>query len=510
MDSVKRNKTILKNTIYMYIRMALLMFVTLYTSRMTLRVLGEEDFGIYNVVAGVVVLFAIFNNALTSGVQRYINYYTGRNNTEMAKSIFAVSFYSFIVLSFIIILLSETIGLVLLEKYLIIPESRMIYAKIVYQLAIATTVFSMLRVPFNAVIIAYEKMSFYAYTSIIEGVLKLLSAYLLTIVKWDSLVQHSVNYLMISILLLFVYWIYCKNHFQIINFKNNTDKNTIYELLAFSGWNIVGSSGNIVCNQGLNLLINHFFGVTANAAMGIANQVNHAVYSFLTSFQTAFNPQIVKLYAQKEIDETFSLITKTSKLSFMLVYLVILPLINNLNFILCLWLGKPPEHSGVFIQCLCIYTMLDSLSGPLWMLAEAEGNIKKYQIYTFISGIVVLPLAAVAYQIGLSASCGLMIHNCTIFGFMIWRLFYLRERTGFPIVAYCKDVYLRIIAIIGVSLLLNVIKNRFIILPNDVINFFVSCFISVVILIILYSTIGLNRNERRWAVTLVMNKIRRL
>ena len=485
--------------------MILLMFLGLYTSRVTLKVLGAEDFGIYNVVGGIVVLFLFFTSALTSGIQRYLNFYLGENDETSLKKIFSQSYLVIVILALIILVLSESVGILLLEKYMVIPPERMNAARVIYQLSILSTIFMILKIPFNATIIAYEHMSFFAYTSLIEGGLKLACVLVLPYVLCDRLILYAVFTMSVPLILYITYFIYCKIKFPIINFKRYKDKDLLKGIVSFSGWNIVGSAANILCKQGLNVVINRFFGVTINAAMGIANQVNTAIYSFLSNFQTAFNPHIVKSYAQKEMDTVFDFSIKTSKYSFFMLFFIILPFSVNIDFVLDVWLDKVPDYSNIFTLCLCVFTLIDSLYGPLWMLVEAEGNIKQYQLVGGISGLMVLPVTYVCFALKLPSYSGLVVHNVQLFAFMIWRLFYLKKRMAFPVGIYCKEVFLRLIFIIPLGLIPTLFVHW--VVKNTIASFFASCITSCVVLAVLYLTIGVSKDERAKLFSIIKTKV---
>jgi putative transmembrane protein len=487
--------------------MFLLMFLGLYTSRIALKILGAEDFGIYNVVGGVVVLFLFLNNALTAAVQRYLNFYLGKDDIESVKKVFSQSFYVFLGLCLVIAVFSETIGLLIVEKYLIIPNERITVARIIYQLSIASTIFLTLRIPFNAVIIAYENMSFYAYTSLVEGILKLVTTIILVYIQIDKLLLLAAFNTILSAFWVIVFLIYCKSKFSVINFKRYTDKALLRGIIEFSGWNIIGSAVLILSNQGVNVIINRFFGVAVNAAMGVANQVNTAIYAFLTNFQIAFNPQIVKSYAQKDYEYLNNLVINTSKYSFFLLYFIILPFSINVDFVLQVWLVEVPRFSNAFILHLCFFTLIDSLSGPLWMLAEAEGNIKKYQIVSSVMGLTVLPLTYISFKLGLPVYMGLLFRNILTFIFMLWRLTYLRERTAFPIEQYVKKVFFKLAIIVPISLLSVYVIHRLI--PDTVLAFFISCTASCIILVVLYYFIGISSAERKLVYAFIREKMKR-
>ena len=501
------NKRIAKNTIFLYFRMFFLMFLGLYTSRITLKVLGATDFGIYNVVGGIVVLFSFFNSALTAAVQRYLNFYLGKDDLESVRKVFSQSFYVFIGLCLIIVLFSETVGLLVLEKYLVLPKERMFIARIVYQLSVLSTVFLTLRIPFNAVIIAYENMAFYAYTSLVEGLLKLVAVVILLYVYIDKLLLFAGFTTVLPLFWGVIFFIYCKRKFPVINFKRYTDKKLLQGIIGFSTWNIIGSAVLVLCNQGVNIIINRFFGVAANAAVGVANQVNASIYAFLNNFQMAFNPQIVKSYAQKDMEYLNNLVINTSKYSFFLLYFIILPFSVNIDFVLRLWLVEIPALADIFILHLCFFTLLDALSGPLWMLAEAEGNIKTYEIVSAGMGLTVLPLTYISFQMGLPVYMGLLFRNVSTSVFMLWRLYYLKKRVSFPSMEYIKNVFFRLAVIVPVSIFSVYFIHK--VIAQAVVAFFASCVASCIILILLYYFIGISSVERTLVCSVIRKKFKR-
>ena len=313
------NKRIAKNTFILYIRMFVMMAVSLYTSRVVLEVLGETDYGIYNIIGGVVVLFSFFNGALLQATQRFLNFELGKKNIEGLERIFCMSMNAYLILSFIFLILAETIGLWFVNTQLNIPADRMTAANWVYQFSIATFIIRLIRVPYNATIIAYERMSFFAYMSLFEVILKLLMVYLLYAIKWDKLSFFAFFYTLLPILIYFIYKLYCNKHFYITWYKRIWDGQIFRQLFSFSGWSLFGSVANLLANQGLNILVNIFHGVSVNAALGIANQISAKVTQFLTNFQMAFNPQIVKKYAAGEMNSLYKLIYSASKISYFII-----------------------------------------------------------------------------------------------------------------------------------------------------------------------------------------------
>jgi O-antigen/teichoic acid export membrane protein len=323
---MSNTQRIAKNTLMLYFRQLVTTLLNLYTVRIVLNTLGTEDYGIYNVIGGIVVMFSFLNGAMTSATQRFLNYVLGESDIEQARDIFSISFVIHAMMALFIIILAETIGLWFFSTQINIPLDRKNAAAVIYQISIVTTGINILRVPYNATIIAYEKMSFFAVASAIENFLKLIGAFLLTVIIYDNLVAYAFFICIIGTVMFFIYKFYCNKKFETANFRycNNID---IYRrLIKFSSWSVFGGIANVSSSHGTNLLINMFSTVTVNAAMGIATQINAAVYQFVANFQTAFNPQIIKSYANKNYDYFMWLIFTTSKISFFLLFFFTLPL----------------------------------------------------------------------------------------------------------------------------------------------------------------------------------------
>lgn len=499
------NKRIAKNTVFLYFRMLLLMFLGFFTSRVTLDKLGAENYGIYNLVGGVIVLFQFFNSALTSACQRYLTYAIGEGDEDKIKKVFSINIRSYAVLSIVIFFLCETVGMVLLKTYLNIPEGRMFAAQMVLHISSVSTVVSMMRIPFNGAIIAEERMSFFAYTSILDGILKLVIVYMLSVGSFDKLILFAILNLLVTVLQSIIYVIYCKKNFYFITFKRYKDKELLKGILSFSGWNIMGSAATVLSNQGMSVVFNHFNGVLINAAMGIANQVNNAVYGFLSNFQTAFNPQIVKSYAQNDKDYLFDFINKSSKYSFFLLYFIIQPFVVNLNFVLNIWLKEVPAYSSEFIIVFMTFTLIDALAGPLWMLNEAEGNIKIYQLVGGVTGLLTLPVAYVFLLLGAEPYWALSVRAFQNLGFSVYRFFNLRKRTGFVIGNYLKAVYLRVGICAVPSFFITMTVHHF---TTGVVQFFSSCIVSCVTLGMMYFLVGITNSEREKFTSFIKRKFK--
>lgn len=360
--------------------MVVIMLVQLYTARVTLDALGVIDYGIYNIVGAFIVIFTFISGPINTATQRFLNYEYGLSEKGQVELVYNLSCYIYILFALILVILCETIGLWYLNNKMQIPDDRMYAARISYQLYIVTLAFTLLKTPSNALILANEKMSYYAYISIVEAILRLANAVMLQWFMIDKLILYSFNHVVIELILLACLNIYCVRKFKKIRFKRLWDADRFKDILNFSGWSLFGSMAGASSKQGLNILLNLFFGVAINAAMGIAQQISTAINQFVTNFQTAFRPQIVKYYASRDLDALKTLIINSSKYSYLLLFLVVCPFCFNSSYVLKLWLGIPPHYASEFTICFLIYALIESLAAPLWMAIQATGKIKKYQI----------------------------------------------------------------------------------------------------------------------------------
>ena len=494
---------IAKNTLMLYFRQILIMIVSLYTVRVVLNTLGAEDYGIYNVVAGVVVLFSFVNNAMATSTQRFLNFNLGKEDIEKTQQTYSSSLLIHIGIALIFVILAETVGLWFVNSKLNIPLERHSAAMWCYQFSIITTVFNILRVPYNAVIIAYEKMSFFAWVSIVEAVLKLLVVYLLIISPLDKLVAYVILLTLVSIIILFCYKIYCNRKFEIARFKKISDISLVKEILGFSGWSLFGATANVANNQGTNIVLNMFTNVTVNAAMGIANQVNNAVYSFVSNFQTAFKPQLVKSYAAGEREAFDKLIIRSAKFSFYLLFLIVLPLYLNCEFVLTLWLKNVPEYAVDFVRLILIYSLIESINGPLYIAIQATGKIKFYQIIIGIINLSNLPFVIIAFCLDASPLWIMyirLIMNCIALGF---RIFLTNKFTKTKISFFICHNLIHPCLIVFISYYCTRILCSFL---SGFSYFFVSCFLGFVISSILIYLIGFDYNEKMYIIKKIKHK----
>lgn len=503
--SVNNQKRIVKNTIMLYIRMAVIMLVTLYISRVVLNVLGETDFGIYNIVGSVVVSLIFIQDKLTGATQRFLSFEIGKNNINAIKSVFSTAFnihLRFVIAIFIIL---ETIGYWFLNNILSIPIERIEAANVAFQFSVVTFLVNIMRAPYNAVIISFEKMEVYAILSIIEALLKLSIAYVLLIVSTDKLVLYSSLVFSVTLIVNILFVIYCKCKFKgVCAISVIKNKSLFKEMISFTGWNMLSGISGVATNEGPNYLMNIYHGVGINAAMGLAKQVSSAVYQFTANFQTAFNPQIVKAYSGNEKEYLFDLIEKTSLLSFYLLFLFAFPLIVSADWIFKLWLINVPIYSVDFCILIMISQMIAALSSPMWMVVHATGDIKQYQIALTVINLLILPLSWFVLYIGLNPIYVIfsqIVINIFVFGY---RLLYLKKCISFDVNNYLEKVIFKCMKL--VSLIIPIpLLCRFI--PGFWGGRIIGLILSILITSLVFYRFGLGSDSRQQINSFVSHKI---
>lgn len=458
--SAENNKRIAKNTIYLYIRMLLTMAVQLYTSRVVLNVLGVEDYGIYNIVGGVVVLFSFINNSLASATQRFLNFELGRGNITQTKRVFSMSLSIHIGVSILVILLAETIGLWFLNTQMNIPVERIVAANWVYQFSILTICVSFVQVPYYASVVAYERMSFFAGIAIVEVILKLLIVFLLIYIGFDKLKLYSILTLGVSVIILACYKYYCNTNISISKYSFFWDKKVFIQLLDFSGWMLLGAAAGIGATQGVNILLNIFYGVTVNAAVGISNQVNAAVNQFVSNFQTAFMPQIIKLFAAGDKAQLYKLIERSSRFSFLLLFALACPLMLNMDFILHIWLKNVPEYASLFCILILIYSLVEAISKPVGFVIHATGKVKYYNIVMSIALFMNIVLSFLFLLCGFSSEIVLVVYIIIAILCFFIRLSFAKRYSVLVISEFMRDVILRIILVVVSVLPISIYVSR--------------------------------------------------
>ena len=392
-NTFANNKRIAKNTLLLYIRMFLIIIVGLYTSRIVLNTLGVTDYGIYNVVGGIVSMLAFLNSAMVAASQRFISFELGIGNLEKLKKVFCTSVSIHIALAVIILLIAESIGLWFVNTHLNIPLERMTAANWVYQCSILTLILTVVSVPYNSCIVAHEHMKAFAYVSIVEAVLKLLIVYILLVENVDKLILYAILVASVALIVRIIYGIYCKRHFEECSYRFVFDRKLFKEMFAFAGWSVIGNLGFSFKDQGSNIILNLFFGTAVNAARGIAMQVNGILSNFSNNFTMALNPQITKQYAAGDVESSMKLVYAGCRYSFYLLLLITIPVMINREYLLKLWLGNVPEYTSQFLMLVLISTLINVMASPIVTALQATGRIKVFQITICIIMLSELPLA---------------------------------------------------------------------------------------------------------------------
>lgn len=396
------SKTIAKNTMFLYVRMMVTMIISLYTSRVVLKILGVDDYGIYQAVGGVVGFLGFLNNALGTGTSRFITFGLGEGDKDKLKKIFSTTLTVHICLAVIIVVLAETIGLWFLYNKLVIPDNRFEASLVVYHLSIITAFFSLTQVPYGACIIAHEKMSIYAYVSIVDAVLKLLIVYLLGIGDVDKLKLYALLLCLIQVGEIVFYRVYCVRRFEESKFKFLIDKPILKEIAAFSGWSLFAGCSIALNSQGILMLLNMFFSPAVVAARSISLQVNHAVNQFVTNFQTAANPQIVKLYAAKDYEGSKRLLLQTTKFSYYLMLLLCLPVCFCAEELLGIWLEEVPEYTVIFLQIIIVQGLFNVFDTSFYRALYAKGQLRENALISPMLGLIRFPIIYLMFKNGFS------------------------------------------------------------------------------------------------------------
>ena len=506
------NEKIAKNTLMLYIRMFFVMAVSLYTVRIVLNILGETDYGIYNVVGGIIVMLSFFNKTFASAAQRFFAYELGKKDDLKLNSTFCVLLLLFIIMSIIVVFISETIGLWFLNNKMTIPEDRINVARWLFQFSVASFVITLMAIPYQALIIAHEEMNVYAFMGILEALLLLTSAFILYVTKeWvDSLLLYGLLALFSVLITQPFYYFYTRRHYKETKFHFCIDKDIFRHLFSYCSWTIFGTTAGLVRSHGINLLINTFFCPAINAARGIAYQVNNAINHFASNFHTAVKPQITKLYARQELKSAFSLVNKSSKLSFFLLLFLATPISVFAEQILSLWLVYVPDYTILFLRLVIIIALIDSLSNSLMTLAQATGNIALYQFVVGMIMIMNLPLSWLFLFWGYPPQYTLFVAIVLSFLALLGRLYILKRIVNFPVYIFFVSVLFRVLLVSLISLASNIIVYIYIYNLHPSLFIFISSLILCIVLSVLIIWIfGLDKSEKQYVCKIVEERILR-
>lgn len=505
-ENSANSKRIAKNTAILYARMLLLMVVSLYTSRLVLQALGIEDYGIYNVVGGVVAFLGFLNGTLSTASSRFITVALSTGDMKRMKTTFSNILIVNFAIALIIVLLAETAGLWLFYNKLQIPPERLDIAFWVYQISIFTVVLNIISVPYNATIIAHERMKAFAFISIFDALSKLVLVYVLIHVKvFDTLLMYAIFILCIQLFDRIIYGVYCFKNFKESHFQLSVDKKILTEMFQFLSWSSYGSFVSVGFTQGLNIILNMFYGPAVNAARGLSVQVQTAVVSFATNFQTAINPQIIKSVASKDFDYAKDLLFACSKYSFFLLSIFALPIIVEAEFILKLWLGEVPNHTVIFVQLMLVISTWGTLANPLRVINQAEGNIKKFQLYECTLLLLIMPISYLVSKWFLIPELVFVVHLTIEFIAQVVRVTIVAPKIGLDYKTYIKNVHLRLAPIFIIPLFCAMVLKSYL---NSSLGSFI--FIVVIVEILILSMIyfiGVNNKEREIAITFIRNKL---
>ena len=504
-DTSTNNRRIARNTIILYLRMILLMLVSLYTSRVVLSALGVEDYGIYNVVGGVVAMFGFLNGAMATSTQRYLTFELGRKDGNRLHTVFITSVNIHLLIAIIVVLLAETLGLWFLNNKMVIPESRADAAMWVYQFSVLSAAVMFASVPYNATIIAHERMGVFAYVSIFEAVMKLVIALALCLFHGDRLILYGIMLLCVQVLVRIIYGVYCRRYFEEARYELRFDRCLFREMLSFSGWNLWGSTASVAMTQGLNILLNIFFGPVVNAARGVAVQVQSVVMHFASNFQTALNPQIIKSYASKELSYMRSLIFRSSRFSFCLLFCLSLPVFIETDMLLVLWLKEVPEYSSVFLRLILCVTIIQSVSGPLMTSAQATGKVRVYQSVVGCILVMVLPAAYIVLKLGGSPVSVFITEIVVCAVAFIVRLLIVRSIIRFRLRIFFTNVLLRCVLVAIAAVVIPLLLKMFI--GDSIMSSLIVCAVSVISASSATFLIGMTRSERTTIFKAVRSKL---
>lgn len=488
------NKRIAKNTVMLYIRMFFTMAVSLYTSRVILQTLGVTDYGINNVVGGVVTMFSFLNGAMASATQRYLNVDIAKGDAEHLRKSFRTALQIHIIIALAIFILAETVGLWFVLNKLIIPENRMYAAMWVYQFSIVASMVSIISLPYNADIIAHEKMSAFAYISIMDVVLKLVIVYMLVISPFDKLITYSALFLCVNLLDRFIYNLYCKRHFGEVNFSLKVDTPLFKEMSSFAGWSLWGNIAGVLFTQGINMLLNMFFGPVVNAARGIAVQVQVVIQGFVANVQTAVNPQITKSYALGNLNRMHKLMFASSKFCFYLLFLIVLPLSFEAYFVLKIWLGIVPDHTVWFLRLIMFIMLTETLANPYIIANQSTGKVKVYQAVCGGLLLTIVPVAYIVLKLGGDPESVYIVHGCIALITQFARVYMMRKLIDLPMLTYFKNVVVPIVLVAISSFIIPAVVHYN--MPYGVVRFFTVCTICIISTLLYSYYLGTNTFEK--------------
>ena len=484
------------------------MLVQLYTSRVVLNSLGVTDYGIYSVVGGVATMFNFLNGSMTNASQRYITIALGRENEKQLHVVFCTTMNVHFMMAGIILVLAEIIGLWFLYTQMQISSDRFEAAFWVFQCSVWASMVAIISVPYTSAIIAHERMSAFAYIGIVNVTLKLIIAYLLSVVSFDHLEFYAILILLVQIIICFCYTYYCKYNFIETRYCLIWDKELIREMFSFAGWSLSGNLSVMCYSQGIDMLLNVFFGPVVNAARAISGQVQGAISQLVTNFQTALNPQIMKSFAQSNTIYLYSLINRGTRFSYYLMFVLVLPVSIEAEPILAVWLKNVPDHTVIFLRITLFTGLIYTLSNPLIILNQATGKVKAFQIVSSIVLMMILPVSYICLKIGCPAWSVFIVHFTMEFTALFLRLYILHRITEFSILNYIQRVLLVVLPVTILATPFPLLV--YVILPDTIISVLAVCVTSVLCASASIYFIGMTSNERAFFIGNIKSKVLRI
>lgn len=507
-ELMENNKRILSNTLFLYIRMLFVLVVSLYTSRVVLKTLGVEDYGVYSVVGGFVSMFGFLNASISSCIQRFYNYEFGKTGERGFQRVFSMSCYIELILSVIVLVFLEIIGLWYINHKMVIPDNRVVAANILFQLSTLQMILVMLQAPFSGAILAKEKMDYYAVVGIIDVALKLLIVLLLPCLSHDKLITFGVLMTSISVIDLLLYMGYSIHSFDEMKLRKEWDSVLFKEMLSFSGWNVFGAVAMVGRTQGLNMILNVFFGPLVNAARGIAVQIQGALMGFIGNISIAARPQIVEAYAQENYERSQKLMFSISKVSFLLLFVMALPVGLNIDYILHIWLGETvPDYTAVFTVLLLLSSLIDVLNTPVTILIMASGEVKRYCLFTSFGGLLVMPISYLFLCLEWPPESVFVAGVIVSILVQAISLVELKRITGIPIALYFRKVAFPLFVVV----LVCVVPMRLLSLKlgGSFESFFITAVCSVSLVVLVTIIFALSKEEKA-LLKASINKLRLL
>ena len=502
-NNAQNNKRIAKNTSLLFVRTMVIMFISLYTSRVILEALGVEDYGTYQVVGGIVAMFSVISSSLSTAISRFITFEIGRGDKEQLKRIFSTSIVIQLILAITILIICEVVGMWFIENKMQIAPERIYATYWVLHCSLLTFCINLLSVPYNACIIAHEHMGAFAYIGIYEGVMRLAICYLVFISPIDKLIFYAILMLFLSLATRVIYTFYSRRHFEECHAKLSFNKEIFKQMMGFSGWSFFNNSAFILNTQGVNMLMNVYFGVVVNAARGIANQVETAVMQFVNNFTTAINPQITKYYAGGDLQNMHKLVCRGAKFSFFAMLFLALPIIFEAKQILSIWLVNVPEYAVIFAQLSLVMGMCDCIGNSGYTACMATGKLKKYSITITSIGILEFPLAWTFFAIGAAPEYAYYTYIAIKITVLIARMFLLQNMIDLKVKTYIKNVFTPIIITAATAIIAPTIIHYY--MDESIIRLIIVTATSIVSTALAALYLGMTTNERGFITTKVKN-----